>query len=183
MSYIVRTIGTKESQDKLSETQNKLLADIRKIVGGRKFIFSDAYCNKVHPKIGVGERPYSVITKKYLYVSCFVQYTNNEDNTEYGPVIKKYPIYYNRLSGRFVEKIELEDLFISDLKKILDEIKFYLWWEANVQYPKVKAEYDRLHELHFKYHKMKIDLGYDPEKDDDELMSMKKMAIVMQKDE
>lgn len=183
MSYIVRTIGTKESQDKLSETQNKLLADIRKIVGGRKFIFSDAYCNKVHPKIGVGERPYSVITKKYLYVSCFVQYTNNEDETEYGPVIKKFPICYNRLTGKFVEKIELEDLFISDLKKILDEIKFYLWWEANVQYPKAKAEYERLHELHFKYQKMKIDLKYDPQVDDDELMSMKKMAIVMQKDE
>ena len=72
MSCIVTTIGTKESQKKLSETQDKLLADIRKIVGGRKFIFSDAYCNKVHPKICVGERPNSVITKKYLYVSCFV---------------------------------------------------------------------------------------------------------------
>ena len=181
MSYIVRTIGTKESQDKLSETQDKLLADIRKIVGGRKFIFSDAYCNKVHPKIGVGERPYSVITKKYLYVSCFVQYTNNEDNTEYGPVIKKYPIYYNRLSGRFVEKIELEDLFISDLKKILDEIKFYLWWEANVQYPKVKAEYERLYAMHLKYHKMKKDLGYTPQNDDDFQMSIRKMLETLDK--
>ena len=165
------------------EIKEKLLADIRKIVGGRKFIFSDAYCNKVHPNIGVGERPYSVITKKYLYVSCFVTYQWNEDETEVGAVIKKFPICYNRLTGKFVEKIELEDLFISDLKKILDEIKFYLWWEANVQYPKAKAEYERLHELHFKYNKMKIDLKYDPNNDDDETMSMRKMAIVLQKDE
>ena len=182
MSYITDIKG-EEVRNGLIEKQNKLLADIRKIVGGRKFIFSDAYCNKVHPNIGVGEMPYSIITKKYLYVSCFVIYTNNKDNTEYGSVIKKFPICYQRGTGRFVDKIELEDLFISDLQKILDEIKFYLWWEANVQYPKVKAEYERLHELHFKYHKMKIDLGYDPEKDDDELMSMKKMAFALQKDE
>ena len=98
-----------------------------------------------------------------------------DDNTSCTIVFKLHHLSH--------EKIELEDLFISDLKKILDEIKFYLWWEANVQYPKVKAEYEQLYAMHLKYQKMKIDLKYDPQVDDDELMSMKKMAIVMQKDE
>lgn len=180
MSYITDIKG-EEVRNSLIEKQNKLLADIRKIVGGKKFTFSDAYIKKVHPRIGEGERDYGTITKKYIYVSCFLQRNNNEDCTEWGAIIKKFPICYNRATGSFVEKVELEDLFISDLEKILDEIKFYLWWEANVQYPKVKAEYERLHELHFKYHKMKIDLGYTPQNDDDFQMSIKKMLATLDK--
>lgn len=150
MSYIT-SINTDTKRKELVEKQNKLLADIRKLAGNKKFEFSEAYYNKVHPHIGIGWRPYSIITKKYLYVSCFVQYTNNEDNSEYGAVIKKFPICYQKGSGEFVNKINLEDLFISDLEKILNEMKFYLWWENDVNFPKVRAEYERLHELHLKF--------------------------------
>lgn len=150
MSYIT-SINTDTKRQELVEKQNKLLADIKKLIGNKKFEFSDAYCNRVHPKIGVGERPYSVITKKYLYVSAFVVHTNNDDCSEYGAVIKKFPICYQKGSGKFVNKINLEDLFISDLEKILNEIKFYLWWENDVNFPKVRAEYERLHELHLKF--------------------------------
>ena len=166
MSYITEVKGEKVRNELIAK-QDKLLADIRKIVGGKKFTFSDVYCNKVHPNIGIGERPYSTITKKYIYVSCFLQHNNNEDCTEWGAIIKKFPICYKRTSGSFVEKVELGDLFISDLEKILDEIKFYLWWESCVNLPKVRAEYERLIECEAKFNKMKKDLGYTPQNDDD----------------
>ena len=177
----ITDIGTIAHQEVLRAKQNKLLADIRKIVGGKKFTFSDAYIKKVHPKIGIGCMSYGTITKKYIYVSCFLQHNNNEDCTEWGAIIKKFPIYYKRASGSFVDKVELEDLFISDLEKILDEIKFYLWWESCVNLPKARAEYERLTECEAKYNKMKKDLGYDPNTDDDEKMSLRKMLVTLDK--
>ena len=153
MSYITQ-VGTIVKQEVLQTKNDQLIADIRKIVGGKKFTFSDAYLKKHQPKIGIGERPINGITKKYVYVSCFLQHSNNEDNTEYGAIIKKFPICYQRGCGSFVEKVELEDLFIVDLDKILRELKFYLWWEANVRMPNVRAEYEKLQELYSKYAKL-----------------------------
>ena len=127
----------------LKAKQEKLLSDIRKIVGNKKFEFSSAYCGGGMPKIGSGDRPYSVITKKYLYVSCFLRMCNNADKTEYGAVIERFPIYYQRGSGSFVNKVELEDLFIEDMEKILRELKFYLWWETCVRLPKIREEYNK----------------------------------------
>ena len=180
MSYITEVKGEKVRSELIAK-QDKLLADIRKIVGGKKFTFSDAYIKKVHPRIGEGERDYGTITKKYIYVSCFLQHNNNEDCTEWGAIIKKFPICYNRATGSFVEKVELEDLFISDLEKILDEIKFYLWWESCVNLPKARAEYERLTECEAKYNKMKKDLGYTPQNDDEFQMSIKKMLETLDK--
>ena len=151
----------------IEEKQNKILADIRKIVGGKKFTFSDAYIRKVHPKIGVGNREYATITKKYIYVSCFLRYGWNEDRSEYGALIERFPICYQKGCGKFTDKVELEDLFVSDLEKILDELKYYLWWESCVNLPKVRAEYERLVECEKQYLKMKKDLDYTPQNDDD----------------
>ncbi len=175
MSYIT-LIGTEEVQKHLQEKNDKLLSDIRNIVRGKRFNFSDRYLKKYQPKIGVGDRPIYGITKKYVYVSCFLQHSNNEDNTEYGAIIKRFPICYQRGCGTFVDKVELEDLFISDLEKILNELKFYLWWEACVRLPKFKKEYQELLELEKKYEKMKNDLGYDPKNDDDVTITNMKMA-------
>ena len=160
MSYITQ-VGTIVKQEVLQTMNDQLLADIRKIVGSKRFNFSDAYLKKYQPKIGVGDRPIKGITKKYLYVNCFLQHSNNEDNTEYGAIIKKFPIHYQRGSGSFVDKVELEDLFIADLDKILRELKFYLWWEANVRLPKIEAEHNEVLECAKKYNKMLSDVGLD----------------------
>ena len=166
----------RDKQSELYAKQEKLLSDIRKIVGGKKFTFSDRYLEKYRPNIGDGERPINGITKKYVYVSCFLEMRYGEGGAEFGAVIKKFPICYQRGCGSFVDKVELEDLFISDLEKILDELKFYLWWESEVQLPKVKKEYQELLELEKKYEKMKKDLGYDPKTDDDAKMATLKIA-------
>lgn len=150
MSYITEIKG-EEHRLELVKKQDELLAEIRKIVGNKKFTFSEAYMRKSHPTIGVGERPYSIVTRKYVYVSCFLQHNNNEDCTEWGAIIKKFPICYNKASGSFVDKVELEDLFIADLEKILNDLKFYLWWETCDNLPKVRAEYERLLEIEKKY--------------------------------
>ena len=113
----------------LKEKQQKLLAELRKIVG-RGFECSDAYlaqCRWECNRIGKGERRFGKITKKYVYVPCRAIYTTNEENTEYGAEILKYSVCTT--SGN-TDKIALEDLYVKDLEKILDDIKFALWWET-----------------------------------------------------
>ncbi len=148
--------------EKLKVKRNDLLAAIRHIVGSKKFSFSDAFLKRYKPSIGVGRMVINAVTKKYVYVSCFVQYGYNEDNTEYAAYIKKLPICYRRGSGSFVNKVELEDLFVSDLEKLLGELKYYIWWEAEINFPTICAEYDRAKPFVKRYADMVKALGYDP---------------------
>ena len=113
----------------LKEKQEKLLADLRKIVG-RSFEFSQAYlkkCDWEANRIGKGERRFGKVTKKYVYVPCRCVYTTNEEGTEYGAEILKYSVCTTHGN---TDKIALEDLFVRDLEKILTDIKFALWWET-----------------------------------------------------
>jgi hypothetical protein len=122
----------------LKEKQQKLLAELRKIVG-RGFECSEAYlkqCNWECNRIGKGGRQFGKITKKYVYVSCRAIYTTNEENTEYGAEILKYSVCTTQGN---TNKIELEDLFVCDLEKILKDVKFALWWETE-RMKKIEAE-------------------------------------------
>lgn len=122
----------------LKEKQQKLLAELRKIVG-RGFECSEAYlkqCKWECNRIGKGGRRFGKITKKYVYVSCRAIYTTNEENTEYGAEILKYSVCTTQGN---TDKIALEDLFVCDLEKILNDIKFALWWETE-RMKKIEAE-------------------------------------------
>lgn len=122
----------------LKEKQQKLLAELRKIVG-RGFECSEAYlkqCNWECNRIGKGGRRFGKITKKYVYVSCRAIYTTNEENTEYGAEILKYSVCTTQGN---TDKIALEDLFVCDLEKILKDVKFALWWETE-RMKKIEAE-------------------------------------------
>lgn len=122
----------------LKEKQEKLLAQLRKIVG-RGFEFSEAYLNQCNYEcnlIGKGERRYGKITKKYVYVPCRAIYTTNEENTEYGAEILRYSVCTTMGN---TDKIALEDLYVKDLEKIIEDIKFALWWE-NERMKKIEAE-------------------------------------------
>ena len=65
-------------------------------------------------------------------------WSNYLGSTEYGAVIRKYPIC-KVPSYQIVNKIALEDLFVCDLEKIVKDIKFALWWE-NERMNKLKLE-------------------------------------------
>jgi hypothetical protein len=123
----------------LKEKQEKLLAELRKIVG-RGFEYSNAYlkqCDFECNRIGEQETRYSKITKKYVYIGCRVIYTTNDEGTEYGARIRKYSVYTTQGN---TNKIALEDLYVKDLEKILYDIKFALWWEKSVRMKKLAAE-------------------------------------------
>jgi len=113
----------------LEAKRNKLLDSIRKVVG-RGFEYSEAYISQCKTRPMLNDAMcYGKITRKYVYINCRCIYDLNEDETERGAIIMKYPIYrvpFNQL----INKIELEDLFIKDLEKIYDDIKFALWWET-----------------------------------------------------
>jgi hypothetical protein len=82
-----------------------------------------------------------------------VVYSNDPFNKEYGAYIKKYSLY-RYFDGQNVKKIALEDLFVKDLEKIVDDIKCFLWWEHNVHYPKVKKEFEEASDLKKKFEKL-----------------------------
>ena len=78
----------------LKEKQEKLLAELRKIIG-RGFKFSEAYmkqCDFNCNRIGEQEIRYGNVTKKYVYIGCRAIYTTNDEETEYSARIRKYSV-------------------------------------------------------------------------------------------
>ena len=127
-----------EENVELKEKQQKLLSELRKIIG-RGFKFSEAYmkqCDFNCNRIGEQDIRYGNVTKKYVYIGCRAIYTTNDEETEYGARIRKYSVCTTQGN---TNKIALEDLFVKDLEKIVDDIKFALWWE-NQHMKKIKAE-------------------------------------------
>lgn len=123
-------------------SKQEIIDEIRRIIGSKKFTFSEAYVKKckTYPKIGEGDRPYTAVTKKYVYCYCYAVYSRKDNGVEeWGYSIQRFPVC-GFCKSYVMDKIELEDLFTEDLQKILNDIRFYLWWETNVRIPKLKAE-------------------------------------------
>ena len=116
--------------------REELLAAIRKIVG-RKFEFSGVY---TRPTLGDEERTYSVLTRKFLFIPCRVTFGWNGDETEYGAYFHRYSLY-KHFDGSIITKIEYEKLFTKDLRKIYNDLLFYLWWEKTIHLPKIEKKY------------------------------------------
>jgi len=135
----------------------EILKKIMSLVGGKTFRFSEAYVKERKGCPTLGDfRPYTAVTRKYVYVSAFVKRDVwNEELQEYGTVIKKFPICYRKSDGAFVDKIALNDLYTSDLEKILEDIYFNLWWEIKVRLPKLKAEMKEIEALEKMWNKLK----------------------------
>ena len=123
--------------------REKILENIRKIIGSKSFKFSDAYRNKCGNNLTIGKngKRYCYLTKKYLYISCWGRYVYDEAEKMYGWDFCKYPILKNSY-GENITKVPLEELFTKDLEKLLNDIRFYLWWEKNVRFPSLKKEYE-----------------------------------------
>jgi hypothetical protein len=139
-----------------------LLAELRSIVGNKKLEFSNAYIKARkgmhHTLGGINERPYYGVTRKSVMCPCRVVYSNDPLNKEYGAYIKKYSLF-KYFDGQNVKKIALEDLFVADLEQVVNDIKFFLFWEANVHFPQIKREYDECVALKEKYSKFEKKYG------------------------
>lgn len=138
--------------------RKELLENIRRIIGNKKFTFSEAYIKQCGstPTIGDDERTYHAITKKHLFIDCWGSYRYSEEEKERGWYFRRYPICYSVGSGQNIHKVELEDMFTKDLKKLYDDIVFYLWWENNVNLPKVKKAYEECLKYKPMFDKIKI---------------------------
>ncbi len=136
--------------------KKELIKTIQAIIGNKTFEFSEAYVKKSGnvPTIGKSERPYWGVTKKYVYIECYAVYTYNNEAEQYGYDIRKYPIFYRKGEGIFAHKIELKDLFTTDLEKILKDIQFFLWWENNVHKTEIQKELDKCESYSKAYSKM-----------------------------
>jgi len=120
--------------------REELLAAIRKIVG-RKFQISAAYAKKCggYPTLGEEERTYSILTRKYVYISCRVTFGRNAEG-EVGAYFHRYSLY-KYFDGIVITRIEYERLFTKDLLKIYNDLLFCLWWEKSVRLPIIEDEY------------------------------------------
>lgn len=144
----------------------ELIKNIQNIIGN-KLTFTPSYTEqKGEVKIGVGERKVLAVTKKYVYVNCWLDYGYNKQG-EYGAMIKRYPLMrLNGSQGKAVNKVALEDLFCDDLKKLLKDIQFFLWFVSDVEVPKLQKQMDELLEYKRKFDKMmNLDLSDNHIKD------------------
>ena len=142
----------------LKKEQTKLLAELRSIIGNKKLEFSEAYIKSrkgEYHKLGNGyNMNYYGVTRQSVMCPCRVIYHASEDGREYGASILKYSLY-KYFDGKIVKKVPLEDLFVKDLEQIVNDIKFFLWWESEVHYPQIKKEYEETCSLVEKYNKLK----------------------------
>ena len=122
--------------------KQELLDNIRRIIGNKKFTFSEAYIKQCGntPTIGDDGRNYHAITKKYLFIDCWGRYDYSVEKSEGGWYFMRYPICYRVGSGQIIHKVELEDMFTKDLQKLYDDIVFYLWWEKDIHLKTIEKE-------------------------------------------
>ena len=153
----------RDNQSELYAKQQSLLAELRSIVGNKKLEFSNAYIKarkgEYHRLGSVGnDMIYYGVTRQSVMCPCRVVYSNDPLNKEYGAYIKKYSLY-KYFDGQNVKKIALEDLFVKDLEQVVNDIKFFLYWEANVHFPQIKKEYDECIAFKEKYSKLEKKYG------------------------
>ena len=151
----------RDNQSELYAKQQSLLAELRSIVGNKKLEFSDAYIKarkNQHHTLGGDSRVYFGVTRQSVMCPCRVVYSNDPLNKEYGAYIKKYSLF-KYFDGQNVKKIALEDLFVKDLEQVVNDIKFFLYWEANVHFAQIKKEYDECVALKEKYSKFEKKYG------------------------
>jgi hypothetical protein len=153
----------RDNQSELYAKQQSLLAELRSIVGNKKLEFSNAYIKarkgEYHRLGSVGnDMIYYGVTRQSVMCPCRVVYSNDPLNKEYGAYIKKYSLF-KYFDGQNVKKIALEDLFVADLEKVVNDIKFFLFWEANVHFPQIKKEYDECIAFKEKYSKFEKKYG------------------------
>ena len=149
----------RDGNNELKAKQETLLAELRRIVGNKKLMFSDSYIkarkSNTYPTLGVAgsEMSYYGVSRKSVFCPCRVLFGANEGNTEIGAYVKKYSLY-KYYQGQVVKKIDLEDLFVKDLEQVLADIKFFLWWEAECHFPSVEALYKETLAYKEKYNKL-----------------------------
>ena len=149
----------RDNTSELYAKQQRLLAELRSIVGNKKLEFSNAYIKTRKGEYHrLGDMIYFGVTRQSVMCPCRVVYSNDPLNKEYGAYIKKYSLF-KYFDGQNVKKIALEDLFVHDLEQIVKDIKFFLYWEANVHFPQIKKEYDECIAFKEKYSKLEKKYG------------------------
>ena len=145
----------RDNNSDLYREQQELLAELRSIVGNKRLEFSESYIKADgHPRLGRcgNDMIYYGVTRQSVLCSCRVVYSNDPLGKEYGAYIKKYSLF-KYFDGQNVKKIPLEDLFVEDLKQVVSDIKFFLWWEAESHFPSVEKLYKETLALKEKYEK------------------------------
>ena len=126
----------------MAKTREEMLATIRKVIGNKRFEFSEAYINK-HGFLNIGDGcGVCAITRKNVFFryDVLVKYYYDEETDTYPAHIKKAPIF-DRIDGFIKGSLKMDDLSTNDLTSLYDGFTFYLWWENNIRMPEVKKHF------------------------------------------
>jgi hypothetical protein len=144
----------------MEKTREEMLTIIRKVIGNKRFIFSDAYVKKAgYPKVG-NSCEVCAITRQNIFFTAkvLINYYYDEETDNYPANIDKLPIF-RRFDGFTRSNLKLDDLSLADLTSLFNDLKYYLWWENDVRLPEIKKEFKECEEKAKMFEKVnRIDL-------------------------
>ena len=110
--------------------RSDLLLNVKALIPANKTLqYVEKFVKTFDPRIGVGQRLYSAITRKYLYVPCWAEVGMENGNPI--TIIKKYPVCYPKGSGQIVKRVRLDELSYHDLNTLLQHLSFYHYWMSS----------------------------------------------------
>lgn len=126
----------------MAKTREEMLAIIRKVIGNKRFIFSDTYAKKAgYPKVG-NDREICAITQQNVFFTSkvLIRYYYDEEIEYYSAKIDKLPLC-RRFDGFIRSNLKLDDLSTNDLTSLYNGFTYYLYWENGVRMPELKKQY------------------------------------------
>ena len=131
----------------MEKTREEMLTIIRKVIGNKRFIFSDAYVKKAgYPKVGNGCEVCAITRQNIFFTAkVLINYYYDEEIDNYPAKIDKQPIC-NCFDGFIRSNLKLDDLSLEDLTSLYNGLTYYLWWENNVRLPEIKKEFKECEE-------------------------------------
>ena len=139
----------------MEKTREEMLAIIRKVIGNKRFIFSDAYAKKAgYPKVG-NDREICAITQQNVFFTSkvLIRYYYDEETDNYPAKIDKLPICRS-FDGFIRSNLKLDDLSLGDLRSLYNGLTYYLWWENDVRLPEIRKQFTECEEKAKMYAKL-----------------------------
>lgn len=126
----------------MEKTREEMLSIIRKVIGNKRFMFSDDYTKKAgYPEVGDGSEICAITKQNVFFTSkVLIRYYYDEETDSYPAMIEKLPIC-RRFDGFVRSNLKLEDLSLKDLTSLYNELAYYLWWENDVRMPEVRKQF------------------------------------------
>ena len=136
------------------KTKNEILSEIRKILGTKRLNIDEDWF-----EIGKDHVRCIGVTRKYLYVSTEIlaKYSYDTELDEKVVEIMNAQNYSHSMSDvYFTDKVELDKLSTDDLRRLLGNIKLYLFRQVKVKLDNLRKICENLKVYEEMYNRIKM---------------------------